>query len=72
MDLKTLMDACPNLVVIPVGAPPAKTHELVDMQTGAVVGKYISNSRALRAGDRKDNEYGAVRYCVRRIPRGVA
>jgi hypothetical protein len=46
-----------------------KTHELVDIQTKNVVGQYTSIGRALRAADKRDAEYGAVRYIVRRIAR---
>lgn len=47
--------------------PAQKTHEVVDIQTGKVTGSYGSLRRAHRAADRKDIEYGAVRYIVRRI-----
>lgn len=43
------------------------THEVVDIQTGQVVARCRTRSGALRAADRRDNEYGAVRYIVRAI-----
>lgn len=70
MNLKTLMDACPNLVLVHVGAPPApakKAYEVVDVQTRQVVGQYVDIHRTHAAADRKDAAYGAVRYIVRRI-----
>jgi len=48
-------------------AMSAKLYELIDGQTGARVGTYQTLTRALRARDRRDNEYGAYRYHVRRI-----
>ena len=44
------------------------THEVIDVQTQRVVGRYCSSGRALAAADRRDNAYGAVRYIVRPIP----
>jgi hypothetical protein len=43
------------------------THEVVDSRTGAVVGQYVSAGAALRVADRRDAEFGAVRYTVRPI-----
>lgn len=66
MDVRTLMAACPNLQVIHVADKP-KTHEVIDAQTKAVIGQYTSLNRALAVADRKDADYGAVRYIVRPI-----
>lgn len=46
---------------------PAKTHEVIDNQTGCVIGQYGSLKAAHRAADRRDLVYGAVRYSVRPI-----
>lgn len=46
---------------------PEATHQIVDSQTGTVIGSYSSLKRASHAADKKDLEYGAVRYVVRRI-----
>jgi hypothetical protein len=45
----------------------ANRYEVVDIQTGQVVARCRSRSGALRAADRRDNEYGAVRYVVRTV-----
>ncbi len=39
---------------------------VVDRKNGAVVGNYSSATRARKARDRKDNEYGGYRYAARR------
>ena len=44
-----------------------KTHEVVDIKTNQVISKHVDVHRALRAADRLDLQYGAVRYIVRRI-----
>lgn len=44
-----------------------KTHEIIDSRTGESVAKYSSLRRALHAADKKDNEYGAVRYIVKKL-----
>ena len=41
--------------------------EVVDRQTGAVIGRFGCARRARAMQDRKDNEYGAYRYFVRRV-----
>lgn len=46
---------------------PVPTHQVVDSQTGNVVGSYSSRKRAHTAADKKDLEYGAVRYIVKPI-----
>lgn len=43
------------------------THEVVDNQTGKVIGKYKSSRRAHHAADKKDLEHGSVRYHARPI-----
>ena len=47
-------------------------YGVFDSQTGAKVGDYESRKRASRVADKRDIEYGAVRYVVRRIPLGPA
>ena len=46
---------------------PAPTHQVVDSQTGQVVGQYSTRRRAMNVADKKDLEYGAVKYIVRPI-----
>jgi hypothetical protein len=41
-------------------------YEVVDTRTGEVVSAHADLRRAKRAADRRDAEYGAVRYVVRR------
>lgn len=43
------------------------THVVKDNQSGKVVGKYRSSRRAHHAANKKDLEYGAIRYSVHRI-----
>jgi len=42
-------------------------YEIVDRRTGKVVAHAKTLSGALRAVDRRDNAYGAVRYFHRRV-----
>jgi hypothetical protein len=42
-------------------------YQVIDGQTKQVVGTYTSKTRARRAADRKDLEYGAIRYHVQAI-----
>ncbi len=42
--------------------------EIVDSKTKQVVGRAKTLASASRVCDRRDNEYGAVRYFSRRIP----
>lgn len=42
-------------------------YEIVDRQTGAIVGKAKTLRAAIRSVDRRDNAYGAYRYFHRRI-----
>jgi len=42
-------------------------YEVIDRRTGAVVGTYTNKTRARNVRDRKDLEYGAVRYMVREV-----
>ena len=44
---------------------PARKYVVYDRQTGKVVGEYSSARRARLARDKKDIQYGAVRYAVR-------
>lgn len=46
---------------------PAPTHVVVDSKTGAVVSKHASLKTASRSANRRDQEYGAVRYIVKPI-----
>lgn len=45
----------------------AVAYEVVDHHTRKVVGCFKSLVRATRMVDRKDNEYGAVRYSIRPV-----
>lgn len=42
-------------------------YQVVDIQTGQVIGTYASSRSAYRVADRRDAAYGAVRYIVRFI-----
>lgn len=42
-------------------------YQVVDRQTQKIIGTYTSRNRARAVADRKDNEYGAYRYTVRKI-----
>lgn len=42
-----------------------KAYEVIDRQTGAVVGVYATRIKARRRADKLDLEYGAIRYAVR-------
>jgi hypothetical protein len=46
---------------------PPPTHMVVDSKTGAVVSKHASLKTASRSANRRDQEYGAVRYIVKPI-----
>lgn len=52
----------------------AVAYEVVDHHTRKVVGTYkpANRRRAYHMADRKDNEYGAVRYSVRPVWAEVA
>lgn len=41
---------------------PYVTYDIVDSQTGRVVGSYTNKTRARNEVDKRDNEYGGVRY----------
>lgn len=41
--------------------------EIVNKQTGEVVGKYLNRSRARRRADKLDLEYGAINYHVNTV-----
>lgn len=41
---------------------PYVTYDVVDSQTGKVVGSYTNKTRARNEVDKRDNEYGGVRY----------
>ncbi len=51
-----------------LSADATPTHHVVDTQTGTIVGTYSSRKRAATAADKRDLEYGAVRYRVVPIP----
>lgn len=42
-------------------------YNIIDTQTGKIVATAKTLSGALRACDRRDNAYGAVRYVARRV-----
>jgi hypothetical protein len=44
--------------------------QVIDKQTGTVVGTYSTVKRARAARERKDLEYGAYRYMVREVVSG--
>ena len=46
------------------------THHVVDTHTGQVVSKHGSARAAYRSADKKDMDYGAVRYSVRPVRNG--
>lgn len=41
------------------------TYQVIDLQTGKVVGTYKSRRMATRKADKLDLEYGAIRYAVK-------
>jgi len=41
-------------------------YQVIDSRTGSVMGTKDSLRKAARMADRLDNQYGAVRYIVRR------
>ncbi len=42
-------------------------YEVIDRKSNKVIGVYQTRLRARRVADRKDLEYGAIRYLVRKI-----
>ena len=42
-------------------------YQVIDRQTGKVVGEYATVQAARKARDRKDLAYGAIRYMVREV-----
>ena len=44
------------------------TFDIVDTHTKQIIGTYKNRLTASRKADKKDLEYGAVRYIVRRTP----
>lgn len=48
-------------------AAVATLYTVADMQTGNTSGRYKTRSAAMRAADRKDMAYGAIRYAVREL-----
>lgn len=54
-----------------VKVKPKHTHEVFHNKTGQVTGKYTSLSRAHRAADKKDNEYGGYIHSVRPVKEEV-
>jgi hypothetical protein len=42
-------------------------YNVIDNQTGKIVGTYSTASRARNARDKKDLAYGAIRYSVRPV-----
>ena len=47
-------------------------YQIIDMQTGAVVGTYATVLRARRRADQLDSEHGAIRYAVRPVELGMS
>lgn len=45
----------------------ADRYDVVDAQTSKVVASYKNRTAAYNYADRRDNAYGAVRYCVRPV-----
>lgn len=45
----------------------AIVYQIIDRQTGAIMGTYKGRIRARHRADRLDNEYGAHRYYVRQV-----
>lgn len=45
----------------------ADRYDIIDSQTKQVVGSFKSRNRATSFADRKDLQYGAVRYIVKPI-----
>jgi len=43
-------------------------YQVIDRQTGEVMGTYQTRSRADRRADKLDNEYGAYRYYAQEKP----
>lgn len=43
------------------------TYQIIDKQTGRIVGTYNNRIRARTRRDRLDNEYGAYRYIVKAV-----
>lgn len=52
---------------VELDAKKEPTHEIVDTQTGDVVGQYSTSKRAHTKADKLDSEHGAVRYSVRPV-----
>lgn len=42
-------------------------YQVIDKQTGKVIGSYQDRKRARRKADKLDLEYGAIRYYVREV-----
>jgi hypothetical protein len=42
-------------------------YQVIDRQTGNVMGTYSSRTSASRKADKLDLEYGAIRYAVKAI-----
>lgn len=43
------------------------TYQVIDRQTGVVMGIYSSRKAATRKADKLDLEYGAIRYTVKAV-----
>lgn len=48
-------------------AQAAERYDVVDCQTRKAIGSFKNRARARAMADRKDMEYGAVRYVVRPV-----
>ena len=59
-----LCNVGPEMSLLNLSMLRAEMYNLIDSQTKRIVGTYKSVGRAYAAADRKDSEYGAVRYIV--------
>ena len=68
-DLKDAMKPISiDIVAENIDAAPPQKYEVIDIKTKEVVGgPYSSRQRAMRAADKKDLAYGAIRYRVQPV-----
>jgi len=60
-------DASAPFIATAARDTPSHSYEIVDRHTGKVVGSAKSLNAARRSVDRRDNQYGAVRYYHRKV-----
>ena len=58
--------AYPRAILLPLRKEPI-VYQVIDAQTGAIVGTYSTRTRARNRADRLDLAYGAIRYYVRAV-----